>query len=173
MESTPHPRQRRRGWIVSMLAEDYLHVRGLLRQAGLDCDERAATVLLSNNRNVVLAALQDAAELAACRAECERLREALSNGLDLCVRARKLDAMDRREATLAASSNPDEWQASGRFDTYVERHNRVRPDQPIATRSGTIALWVQEQYETDLADWERTARAALRTPRADEEAAGG
>lgn len=91
----------------------------------------------------------------------ERFRDLLSEGLDLCARARKMDAMDRRQATLAASCDPDAWQASGRFDTYVERHNVQNPDQPIATRSGTVPLWLNDQYDKDLADWEARARKAL------------
>ncbi len=85
----------------------------------------------------------------------------LSEGLDLCVRARKMDAMDRREATLAISSDPEKWQESGQFDRHIARNNTENPHAPIATKSGTIALWVQEQYDRDLADWERRARAAL------------
>ncbi|WP_156419997.1 hypothetical protein [Aureimonas sp. N4] len=91
----------------------------------------------------------------------EDFKRLLSEGLDLCVRARKMDAMDRRAATLACSREPDEWVASGQFDRYVEEHNSDWPDKPIATRSGTVALWLQEQYDSDLADWERRARHAL------------
>lgn len=91
----------------------------------------------------------------------EKYRELLSEGLDLCVRARKMDAMDRREATLAISGDPDAWQADGTFDRYVARHNISNPDQPIATRSGTVPLWLNDQYDKDLADWERRARQAL------------
>lgn len=89
---------------------------------------------------------------------CEECRKVLSQGLDLCVRARKMDAMDRRAHALAASSDPHAWEESGRFDAYVERHNIDRPHAPISTRSGTVALWLQEQYETDLAEWEERAR---------------
>lgn len=92
------------------------------------------------------------------------IRDLLSEGLDLCVRARKMDSMDRRDATLAVSADPDGWQASGRFDAYVERHNIQNPDKPIATRSGIVPLWLNDQYEADLADWERRARAALSKP---------
>ena len=64
------------------------------------------------------------------------IRLLLSEGLDLCVRARKLD-----ESMIALqelwASNPD------------------------MTRSGTIPLWVQDQYDKDLADWEARARRAL------------
>lgn len=87
--------------------------------------------------------------------------ELLSEGLSLCVRARQMDAMDRRSAAIGASVVPEEWQASGRFDKYVERHNIDYPDQQIHPRSATVHLWVQDQYEKDLADWERRARAHL------------
>jgi hypothetical protein len=69
--------------------------------------------------------------------------------------------MDRREATLSVSVDADAWQADGTFDRHLARHNAVNPDQPIATRSGTIPIWVQDQYERDLADWERRARHHL------------
>ncbi|MGJ4855529.1 hypothetical protein ACN6KF_003000 [Labrys sp. La1] len=91
----------------------------------------------------------------------QSIRDLLSEGLDLCVRARNMDAIDRRNNTLAISKDAEEWLSSGAFDRHVERHNAKNPDAPISTRSGTIALWVQEQYDTDLADWERRARRAL------------
>lgn len=89
------------------------------------------------------------------------MRALLSEALDLCVRARAIDAGNRREDHLAASSNAAEWQASRRFDQHVARHNAQHPDQPLAHRSGTAALWVRDQYDRDLADWERRARRAL------------
>lgn len=55
----------------------------------------------------------------------------LSEGLDLCVRARKLDE------TISAIP------------------------QVGGTRCATPALWVMDQYDRDLADWERRARKAL------------
>lgn len=64
------------------------------------------------------------------------IRLLLSEGLDLCVRARK---MDQAERDLV------EWQM---------RNSHV-------TKSGTLPLWAQEQYERDLADWEARARRAL------------
>jgi len=91
----------------------------------------------------------------------DALWKLLSEGLDLCVRARKMDSMDRRSATLSVSSNPEAWQKDGTFDRYVARHNIVSPDTPLHTRSGTVALWMQEQYDHDLADWERRTRAHL------------
>ena len=66
----------------------------------------------------------------------------LSEALDLCIRARSLDEMQRCEAQLAASLDPEGWQA-------------------ISTRSATMPLWAADQYEQDLADWERRARAYL------------
>ncbi|MDB5362248.1 MAG: hypothetical protein JWO51_3545 [Rhodospirillales bacterium] len=69
--------------------------------------------------------------------------------------------MDRRSATLAASSNPDAWQADGTFDRYIERHNIEYPDQQISSRSATPALWVTDQYEKDLAAWELATRKHL------------
>lgn len=89
------------------------------------------------------------------------IRTLLSEGLDLCVRARKMDAMDRRASTLAVSCDPEAWQASGRFDAYVARNNIEMPHAPIHTRSATVAVWMQEQYDKDLADWEARARKAL------------
>lgn len=89
------------------------------------------------------------------------LRALLSEGLDLCVRARKMDAMDRRQATLAISSDPEAWQESGQFDRHVARNNIENPHAPISTRSATVAIWMQDQYEKDLADWEARARKAL------------
>jgi hypothetical protein len=94
-------------------------------------------------------------------AGCETCLALLNEALNLCVRARTLDGIDRRAATLAVSSDPDEWQSSGRFDVYVERHNIMRPDSPIETRCLTSQLWASDQYETDLADWERRARRHL------------
>lgn len=63
-------------------------------------------------------------------------RSLLSEGLDLCVRARKLDDADKA----------------------VREFQRETPD---ATRCATVPLWVADQYERDLADWERRAREAL------------
>lgn len=94
---------------------------------------------------------------------CKTCQDLLSEGLDLCVRARKMDAMDRRHATLAASSDPEAWQADGTFDRYVEMHNSYNPDQPLSTRSATVPVWLQDQYDRDLADWERRARGHLTT----------
>ena len=40
-------------------------------------------------------------------------------------------------------------------------HNSMFPDQPMSTRSATLPLWVQDQYEKDLAEWERKSRKHL------------
>jgi hypothetical protein len=60
----------------------------------------------------------------------------LSEGLDLCIRARKLD----RQVIDAMNAGP--------------LHG-------VETRCGTPALWVQDQYENDLTDWERRSRQHL------------
>lgn len=90
----------------------------------------------------------------------EELAALLSEGLDLCVRARKMDAQDRTNAVLEISTAPKEW-----WDKNLERrakeHNAMWPDQPMLTKSATIPIWAQDQYERDLAAWERKARAAM------------
>lgn len=91
---------------------------------------------------------------------CERCRELLSEGLDLCVRARKLDAQVRTNAHIESSSAPKEWWDDN-LERYAARHNAIFPDQPIFGRSATIPLWIQDQYEKDIAEWERKARAHL------------
>lgn len=78
----------------------------------------------------------------------------LSEGLDLCVRARKLDAQERANALAELSPGID-------LERFATRHNIDVPDHPLMTRSATIPLWVQDQYERDLADWERRARHHL------------
>lgn len=67
------------------------------------------------------------------------LAQMLSEGLDLCVRARGLD--DALRAAMVAGN------CMGGDDDR--------------TRCLTPALWVQEQYDTDLADWEDRARKVL------------
>lgn len=59
----------------------------------------------------------------------------LSEALDLCVRAHNLDEAIEQ--------------------TFTERPDRV------GTRSGTPGLWVMDQYDKDLVDWEKRARKAL------------
>lgn len=92
---------------------------------------------------------------------CDVCTKLLGEGLDLCVRARKLDSLDRRHVTLASSSNPEAWQKDGRFDTHVERHNIEFPHAPIEPRSLTLQIWTLDQYDKDLADWESRSRKHL------------
>jgi hypothetical protein len=66
------------------------------------------------------------------------LAEILSEGLDLCTRARGLD--EQIERALEAGM--------GRIF-------------PRGTRCATPALWVQQQYDDDLAAWETKAKAAM------------
>ena len=68
---------------------------------------------------------------------CKTCKDLLSAGLDLCVRARGLDAQFRRDANLSASVDGEAWVKSGRFDEYVRRHNIHYPDQSIAPKSAT------------------------------------
>lgn len=62
----------------------------------------------------------------------------LSEGLDLCVRARKLDEQHMRAIE------------AGMGRTF-----------PGDVRCATPAIWAQDQYEKDLADWESRARKYL------------
>jgi hypothetical protein len=122
------------------------HFRGRIRWGfSRICHARKST----NKKEVAVISQNDA------------LAELLAEGLDLCRRAREMDAMDRRNATLKLSADPQGWLSSGLFDRYVEEHNSHNMDSPIASRSGTLHLWVLQQYEVDLADWERRAKAAL------------
>jgi len=82
-------------------------------------------------------------------------RTLLSQALDLCVRARNLDAQQRTADQEAIAAGPLD------LHRRSARHNALWPDAPMSSRSGTIALWVQEQYERDLAEWEKRARIAL------------
>lgn len=70
--------------------------------------------------------------------EIDQLRRLLSEGLDLCVRARRLDEQEQH------------------------MHRRKMGDlSPEVVRSATPYLWAQEQFQTDLDDWEKRARRAL------------
>lgn len=62
----------------------------------------------------------------------------LSEGLDLCVRARKMDET---------------------ISNFVKERDTGIYESPL--RCGTVPLWLQEQYDKDLADWEARARKAL------------
>lgn len=68
----------------------------------------------------------------------EELAEALSEGLDLCARAKGLDAQIER--ALQAGMG------------------RIFPE---GTRCATPALWVQHQYDSDLDAWEKKAREVM------------
>jgi hypothetical protein len=68
----------------------------------------------------------------------DELAEVLSEGLDLCVRAKDLDAQVER--ALQAGMG------------------RIFPE---GTRCGTPALWIQQQYDTDLDAWEKKARRIM------------
>lgn len=89
--------------------------------------------------------------------ECTRL---LSQGLDLCVRARKLDAIDRTAMQIARSIAPPDWWNEN-LARRAARHNEIWPDQPMDSKSATYPMWVQDQYEKDLAEWERKSRHHL------------
>lgn len=67
--------------------------------------------------------------------ERDKLWEMLSEGLDLCVRARKMDQM-----VLEQSMAKIGWTGS---------------------RSGTPHLWMQQQYDNDLEAWETKCKAYL------------
>jgi hypothetical protein len=87
---------------------------------------------------------------------CGTCRSLLSEGLDLCVRARKLDSQERTNLMAEMAPGMD-------MERYATRHN-ADPDywhQPVMTRSGTIPLWVADQYERDLAKWEEKSRFHL------------
>lgn len=71
-------------------------------------------------------------------AEIERLRNALHEGLNLCVRARKLDESITAKACRERGS-------------YAPEH----------VKCGTPHLWVLEQYDNDLVAWEQDARKTL------------
>jgi hypothetical protein len=70
--------------------------------------------------------------------KADDLAELLSEGLDLCIRGRGLDeqVMNALEAGMG----------------------RIFPPE---TRCATPAIWVQQQYDTDLAEWEARAKKRL------------
>lgn len=97
----------------------------------------------------------------------ETLESLLNEALNLTVRGRNLDAIQRRADNLDVSQEPDEWIASGRFDDYVARHNcTCQPWDRIEHRSLTPQLWAEDQFQRDLHDWETRARLFLSTARA-------
>ena len=71
--------------------------------------------------------------------EADRLAEILADGLDLCVRARKLDQL---------------------IETIPSDHSDNPCNHPIM-RSYTPPLWVRDQYDADLEAWEAKARALM------------
>ena len=90
---------------------------------------------------------------------CEECVALMHEALDLTVRGRTLDGIDRRAAQLAASVDGEAWEASGRFAAHVERHNAQNPPwRQMETRSLTPKLWTSEQFDADLHDWETRAR---------------
>lgn len=92
---------------------------------------------------------------------CETCRDLLNEALNLSLRSDQFEEQDRRSAALAASVDGNEWLKSGQFDRYVERHNNHSPHSKIATKSMTLHLWVQDQYDRDLCDWQIRARKHL------------
>jgi hypothetical protein len=72
------------------------------------------------------------------KSAADELAEILSEGLDLCVRARELDAQVER--ALQAGMG------------------RIFPE---GTRCATPAVWIQQQYDTDLTAWEDKAKVAM------------
>ena len=92
---------------------------------------------------------------------CETCRTLLSEGLDLCVRARKMDAQHRANATVKWSAYGEEWEKSGAFKKCAEMNNRDSPHKPMATKSATMYVWMQEQYDLDLHAWDKRSREHL------------
>lgn len=90
---------------------------------------------------------------------CDTCADLLNEALNLTVRGRTLDGIQRRADTLSASSDGDDWEASGGFDRHVARHNcTCDPWREIETRSLTPQLWAEDQFQRDLHDWETRAR---------------
>lgn len=92
---------------------------------------------------------------------CIRCKELLNEALNLACRSEQFEQQNRRQANLDASIDGDAWEKSGRFDQYVENYNEHHPQAMIATKSLTMHLWVQDQYDKDLLAWTNTARAHL------------
>lgn len=92
---------------------------------------------------------------------CDRGTELLHDALNLAIRSDQFEQQARRDAALSLSDDPEAWQECGRFDDHVSRHNGTFPHSQIAPRSLTMHLWVMDQYERDLADWQSRARAHL------------
>ena len=92
---------------------------------------------------------------------CKVCRDLLDEALNLACRSDQFEEQRRRQATLDASIDPEAWQKGGRFDAHVERHNATFPHQRIAPKCATMHLWLQDQYDKDLAGWQDRARAHL------------
>ncbi len=92
---------------------------------------------------------------------CDECATLLSQGLDLCVRSRKLHAQDRSNAAVERSMCGEQWESSGLFAQHVARNNADQPWREMLPKSATIPLWVEDQYDKDLADWEDRARRHL------------
>lgn len=86
----------------------------------------------------------------------EALAAQLSKGLDLCIRARGLEAQDRTNAMVEAFPGIDMERCAPRLNA----RERAR-EQPYLTQSATIPIWVQEQYDRDLLAWEDDTRSML------------
>ena len=93
---------------------------------------------------------------------CTTCTGLLNEALNLTVRGRNLDAIQRRQSNLDAASDPVEWKESGGFDRYVARHNqRCEPWDRIEHRSLSPQLWLEDQFQRDLYDWESRCRAHM------------
>ena len=90
---------------------------------------------------------------------CATCAALLNEALNLTVRGRTLDGIQRRADTLAASKDPEGWQAEGLFDRHVDRHNcTCDPWRHIEPRSLTPQLWAEDQFQRDLHNWETRER---------------
>ncbi len=92
---------------------------------------------------------------------CKTCRALLDEALNLACRSDQFEEQHRRQAQLDASLCAKEWLESGKFDEYVARYNLSNPHTKIAVKSMTPHLWVQDQYDKDLASWQDRARAHL------------
>lgn len=92
---------------------------------------------------------------------CDACRDLLNEALNLAVRSNQFEEQKRRRSALAASVDAEEWEQSGLFADYVDHHNINFPHARIAPTCLTMHLWVQDQYDKDLLDWQTRARAHL------------
>jgi hypothetical protein len=91
---------------------------------------------------------------------CDECRRLLSEGLDLCVRARKLDAQERTNMQVEISGDK-EWWTEENLKRRAAVHNKFSPETPVLTKCATIPLWIQDHYDKDLYKWEQAARNHL------------